>query len=68
VFSCNAGQLTIKSADGSIDTQPCADPFQYIRDFQAQFKVPTQQDLPALPNFTGGLVGYFGYDAVRYIA
>ena len=67
VFSCNAGQLTIKSVDGSIDTQPCADPFQYIRDFQAQFKVPTQQDLPALPNFTGGLVGYFGYDAVRYI-
>lgn len=67
VFSCNAGQLTIKSVDGSIETQPCADPFQYIRDFQAQFKVPTQQDLPALPNFTGGLVGYFGYDAVRYI-
>ena len=67
VFSCNAGELTVQHADGSIAKQHCSDPFQYIRDFQAQFKVPTQADLPALPSFTGGLVGYFGYDSVRYI-
>ena len=67
VFSCNEGMLTIQQADGTVNQQKCADPFQYIRDFQAQFHVPTQQDLPALPSFTGGLVGYFGYDAVRYI-
>lgn len=67
VFSCNAGELTVQHADDSIEKQHCADPFQYIRDFQAQFKVPTQAELPDLPSFTGGLVGYFGYDAVRYI-
>ncbi|AUX90688.1 anthranilate synthase component I [Acinetobacter sp. ACNIH1] len=67
VFSCNAGELTVQHPDGSIEKQHCADPFQYIRDFQAQFKVPTQVELPALPSFTGGLVGYFGYDSVRYI-
>ena len=67
VFSCNEGQLTIQHADGQIENQACSDPFQYIRDFQAQFRVPTQADLPQLPSFTGGLVGYFGYDAVRYI-
>ena len=67
VFSCNAGELTIKHADGAVEKQSCADPFQFIRDFQSQYKVPTQADLPALPSFTGGLVGYFGYDAVRYI-
>ncbi|MCG2573303.1 anthranilate synthase component I [Acinetobacter sp. ME22] len=67
IFSCNAGQLTIQQADGQITQQQCSDPFQYIRDFQAQFKVPTQQEIPELPSFTGGLVGYFGYDAVRYI-
>lgn len=67
VFSCNAGELTVQHADASIEKQHCADPFQYIRDFQAQFKVPTQAELPDLPSFTGGLVGYFGYDAVRYI-
>ncbi|QLB58320.1 anthranilate synthase component I [Acinetobacter indicus] len=67
VFSCNEGRLTIQQANGELLQQPCSDPFQFIRDFQAQFKVPTQADLPALPSFTGGLVGYFGYDAVRYI-
>ncbi len=67
VFSCNAGQLTIQTPDGQVQTQPCADPFQFIRDFQAQFKVPSKEDLPTLPSFTGGLVGYFGYDSVRYI-
>jgi len=53
--------------DGKHEQQDCADPFEYIRAFLAQFKVPTQADLPDLPSFTGGLVGYFGYDAVRYI-
>ena len=67
VFSCNAGILTVQQADGSISQQDCSDPFQYIRDFQSQFKVPTQKKLPDLPSFTGGLVGYLGYDAVRYI-
>ncbi|MGA8884896.1 MAG: anthranilate synthase component I [Acinetobacter sp.] len=67
VFSCNAGELTIQHADGALEKQSCTDPFQFIRDFQSQYKVPAQADLPALPSFTGGLVGYFGYDAVRYI-
>ncbi|MEG2473031.1 anthranilate synthase component I [Acinetobacter sp.] len=67
VFSCNAGELTIQHADGTLEKQSCTDPFQFIRDFQSQYKVPAQADLPALPSFTGGLVGYFGYDAVRYI-
>ncbi len=40
------------------------DPLETIRDLQQQFKVP---DLAALPRFTGGLVGYFGYDTVHYI-
>ncbi|EZQ01092.1 anthranilate synthase component I [Acinetobacter sp. Ver3] len=67
VFSCNEGQLTIQKADGQVESFECQDPFQYIRDFQSQFKVPSKAELPDLPNFTGGLVGYLGYDAVRYI-
>ena len=67
VFSCNAGVLSIQDEQGQVTTQSCSDPFQYIRDYQAQFKVPTHAEIPELPQFTGGLVGYFGYDSVRYI-
>ncbi|HEB87737.1 MAG TPA: anthranilate synthase component I, partial [Gammaproteobacteria bacterium] len=33
-------------------------------DFYARFRIP---EISSLPRFTGGLVGYFGYDTVRYI-
>ena len=40
------------------------DPLEWIKDFQSQFKVP---QLQSLPDFNGGLVGYFGYEIIRYI-
>jgi len=40
------------------------DPLQWINDFQTQFKV---YDDEKLPRFTGGLVGYFGYETIGYI-
>ncbi|CAK0771249.1 Anthranilate synthase component 1 [Gammaproteobacteria bacterium] len=40
------------------------DPLAWIAHFQTRFHVPTLADQP---RFTGGLVGYFGYDTVRYI-
>ncbi|HLV76505.1 MAG TPA: anthranilate synthase component I [Marinobacter sp.] len=40
------------------------DPLEFIEQYQNRFRVP---DLPELPRFNGGLVGYFGYDTVRYI-
>lgn len=41
-----------------------SDPLAYIETFQQRYKVP---EVAGLPRFTGGLVGYFGYDTVRYI-
>ncbi|PMR79980.1 anthranilate synthase component I [Halomonas urumqiensis] len=41
-----------------------ADPLEWIEQFQARFKVPRLDDQP---RFDGGLVGYFGYDTIRYI-
>src|SRR3569623_1565408 len=41
-----------------------SDPLAWIEEFHASQRVP---ELPGLPRFTGGLVGYFGYDTVRYI-
>ena len=40
------------------------DPLDWIKDYQAQFRVP---QLENLPDFNGGLVGYFGYEIIRYI-
>jgi anthranilate synthase component 1 len=40
------------------------DPLAYVADYLARFRVV--QDA-SLPRFCGGLVGYFGYDTVRYI-
>jgi len=41
-----------------------ADPLAWIEEFQARFRVP---DLGGLPRFTGGLVGYFGFETVQLI-
>lgn len=40
------------------------DPLEWIEHFQQQHQVA---DVPGLPRFSGGLVGYFGYDTIRYI-
>lgn len=45
-------------------TAAVADPLDEIRKFLARHRVP---QLPGLPRFSGGLVGFFGYDTVRYI-
>ena len=51
--------------DGDLISQETVtDPLQWINDFQAQFKV---YDDEKLPRFTGGLVGYFGYETIGYI-
>ena len=41
-----------------------SDPLQWVEDFQQRYRVP---EIEGLPRFGGGLVGYFGYDTVRYI-
>ncbi len=40
------------------------DPLTDIHEFQQRFRMPV---LDGLPKFTGGLVGYFSYDTVRYV-
>jgi anthranilate synthase component I len=40
------------------------DPLDWIEQFQGRFRVPRLDDQP---RFDGGLVGYFGYDTIRYI-
>jgi anthranilate synthase component 1 len=42
----------------------CADPLVFIGDYLKRFNAAP---LEGLPRFAGGLVGYFGYDTVRYV-
>jgi anthranilate synthase component 1 len=47
-----------------IEQLEVSDPLQWIAGFQQEYKVP---DIDELPRFNGGLVGYFGYETIRYI-
>ena len=64
VISVRGLNITIEQ-DGKVDeTIAVADPLDWIREFAACYRVP---DIEGLPRFTGGLVGYFGYETIHYI-
>ncbi|MDA8457335.1 anthranilate synthase component I [Acidovorax sp. GBBC 3334] len=50
--------------DGQVVETAHGNPLDFIAEYQKRFKVALR---PGLPRFCGGLAGYFGYDAVRYI-
>jgi len=50
--------------DGVVVESQAGNPLDFIAEYQARFKVALR---PGLPRFCGGLAGYFGYDAVRFI-
>jgi len=50
--------------DGVVIETANGNPLDFIEQYQKRFKVALR---PGLPRFCGGLAGYFGYDAVRYI-
>ena len=57
-------QITLFAGEEIIEQCLVKDPLAWIEDYQNQFKVYQNTSLPV---FSGGLVGYFGYDTVRYI-
>lgn len=57
-------EITVLRDGEVIEQTTTDDPLQWLEEFQAQFHVP---EIDHLPRFSGGLVGYFGYDTVRYI-
>ena len=56
--------LTVEHNGQIVEELHTDDPLTAIEAFSRRFKVP---DLPGLPRFFGGLVGYFGYDTVRTV-
>lgn len=61
-FGANARTEVV--TDGVVVETSSANPLDFIASYQQRFKVALR---PGLPRFCGGLAGYFGYDAVRYI-
>lgn len=57
-------QLSIEEDGEIISDEIVDDPLQAVELFQQQFRVP---EIAEMPRFSGGLVGYFGYDCIRYI-
>jgi anthranilate synthase component I len=58
------GMHTEVVADGVVAESHAGNPLDFIAAYQQRFKVALR---PGMPRFCGGLAGYFGYDAVRYI-
>ena len=51
-------------SDGAVVETHEGNPLDFIAEYQKRFNVALR---PGMPRFCGGLAGYFGYDAVRFI-
>ncbi len=57
-------QIEVETDRVVVESLEHEDPLAWIEAFQARYRVP---DLGGLPRFTGGLVGYFGFETVQLI-
>ncbi|NLK68562.1 MAG: anthranilate synthase component I [Clostridiaceae bacterium] len=54
---------TVIVDDGETQVYKDQNPFDILRNLMSQYKSP---QIPAMPPFTGGLVGYFSYEMIGY--
>jgi len=64
VIRINGHEVSILQDGHAPETLSVDDPLAWVEQLQQQYKVP---EVEGMPRFTGGLVGYFGYDTIRYI-
>jgi anthranilate synthase component I len=64
VVKVRGRRVTVEEGGAIIEDAQADDPLAWVEAFQARQRVP---EIGGLPRFTGGLVGYFGYDTIRYI-
>jgi len=57
-------EVRIEQEGELLESTEVKDPLAWVEQHLSQYKVP---ELEALPDFNGGLVGYFGYEIIRYI-
>lgn len=59
---CKNGLITQTRGQETVEINN-VDPFEYLREMLDKYKAPR---LVKLPPFTGGLVGYFSYEMIKY--
>ncbi len=64
VLEVSGDAVTVRTDGKETARERCADPLTWLGDFRARYRIP---DIAELPRFSGGLVGYFAYDTIRYI-
>jgi anthranilate synthase component I len=64
MFQVEGGRTVIHRRGSREILDPARDPFEHLRGLLKEF---TPVATPGLPRFWGGLVGFMGYDMVRYI-
>jgi len=64
ILSAFENEITVTCDGEVIERASTRDPYLFVREYLARFKVPLDD---AMSRFAGGLVGYFGYDTVRYV-
>ena len=64
IIKIKGNQVEVEENSQIVSTKTVDDPLEYIESVQKSFNVA---EIEGLPRFSGGLVGYFGYDTIRYI-
>lgn len=63
-ITCINGEMTVRNVlTGTVEVSQQKHPADYIKNLMAQYSSPA---LEGFPSFTGGLVGYFSYDYIKY--
>lgn len=64
VIRVSGHTVTIEQDGKQVESIQTSDPLSWLETYQSLYKAP---EIEGVPRFTGGLVGYFGYDSIRYI-
>jgi len=64
LLTARGEQVEVREHGEILEQHQLSDPLAFVESFRERYRVP---ELDGLPVFNGGLVGYFGYDCVRYV-
>ncbi len=64
IIKVTGNEVEVSTDYKTVSTETVEDPLTWIEDYKDKIKVP---EIEGMPRFNGGLVGYFGYETIRYI-